>query len=45
MMWHNYEVRRTQRGWAIVHIRTGYTVEVYKTKQQADVVCARFNND
>ena len=43
-MWANYEVRSHPKGWAIVHIRSGYIAEVYRSRAKAAEIAARFNS-
>lgn len=43
-MWDNYEIRSHKRGWAIVHLRTGQTIEVCRTRRQAEEMLVRYNS-
>ena len=43
-MWDNYEVRSHRRGWAIVHITSGYIAEVLRSRAEAEVMLSRFNS-
>lgn len=43
-MWDNYELRSHPRGWAIVHIRSGYIAEVWRSRAKAEAMLRRFNS-
>lgn len=43
-MWGNYELRSHPRGWAIVHIRSGYIAEVLRNRAKAEAMLSRFNS-
>lgn len=43
-MWDNYELRSHGRGWAIVHIASGYIAETYRSRAQADAMLRRYNS-
>lgn len=42
-MWDNYELRTHPRGWAIVHIRSGYIAEVWRSRAKAEDMLRRYN--
>lgn len=43
-MWGNYEVRSHPRGWAIVHIASGYIAETYRSRAKAEEAVRRWNS-
>jgi len=43
-MWPVYELRSHPRGWAIVHIASGYITEVWRSRAKAEDMLARFNS-
>ena len=42
-MWNPYELRSHGRGWAIVHIASGYIAEVCRTRAAAEATLKRYN--
>jgi ribosomal protein S10 len=42
-MWDNYELRSHPRGWAIVHITSGYVTEVLRSRAKAEAMLSRYN--
>lgn len=42
-MWDNYELRSHPRGWAIIHITSGYIAEVLRSRAKAEAMLSRYN--
>lgn len=42
-MYNVYELRPHGRGWAVVHIVTGYVAEVLRSRAKAEAMLRRYN--